>query len=526
MPDLSPVAFMSYTHLDDKSGQITTLRERLSDEVRVQTGEDFRIFQDVEGIKLGQNWRRRIEGSLDEVTFLIPILTPSFFKSDWCRNEVLHFHRRETALGRDDLILPIYFVSTPYVDDPARRDADEVAGIIAAHQYADWRQLRIKGWTAPDVLEVLVRVAEQIRDALARVGQSAVAPAGRAAPAPLGDAGAQSRPTSVPTPQKERQAQGQTEPPTRIVDPMSRGDHTSIIEAIEAAHPGDRILVRPGLYVGRLKIDKPLEIVGTGDAGDAVVQAERSECVLFVAPSGRIANLTLRQIGGREWHAVDVAQGRLDLEDCDLTSANLSCLAVHGYADPMVRRNRIHDGGQAGIVVYENGRGTFEDNDVFGNALAGIAVQTGGDPTFRRNRIHDGKQGGIVVSENGRGTFEDNEVYGNALSGIEVGTDGDPTVRRNRIHDGKRNGIFVYENGRGTFEDNDVVGNEGFGVLVQEGGRPTLRSNRINGNRHAAVFVGPEAGGVFLDNDLRGSKHVWDIDSASDEAVERSGNLE
>ena len=43
---------------------------------------------------------------------------------------------------------------------------------------------------------------------------------------------------------------------------MSRGDHITIAEAIQAANPGDRILVRPGLYQEGLVLDKPLEIIG------------------------------------------------------------------------------------------------------------------------------------------------------------------------------------------------------------------------------------------------------------------------
>jgi len=38
MTELKPAAFMSYVHADDKYGHLTTLRERLSDEVCVQTG--------------------------------------------------------------------------------------------------------------------------------------------------------------------------------------------------------------------------------------------------------------------------------------------------------------------------------------------------------------------------------------------------------------------------------------------------------------------------------------------------------
>ncbi len=55
---------------------------------------------------------------LGAVTFLIPILTPSFFKSDYCRGEVEKFLDREKQLDRNDLILPIYYFDTPLLNDP------------------------------------------------------------------------------------------------------------------------------------------------------------------------------------------------------------------------------------------------------------------------------------------------------------------------------------------------------------------------------------------------------------------------
>lgn len=122
-----PVAFMSYAHRDDRDEYLTHLRQRLSGEVSVQTGEDFEIFQDRDGISWGQNWKRRIEGSLDEVTFLIAIITPSFFNSPHCRGELRRFIDREKKLDRDDLVLPIYYVDTPLVNNEAKRATNELA---------------------------------------------------------------------------------------------------------------------------------------------------------------------------------------------------------------------------------------------------------------------------------------------------------------------------------------------------------------------------------------------------------------
>jgi tetratricopeptide (TPR) repeat protein len=141
----------------------------LSNEVSVRRGEDFEIFQDRDDIRWGQDWKERIEESIDEVTFLIPIVTPSFFRSKHCRNELKRFLDREQKLGRKDLVLPIYYIDTPLMDDEEKRQTDEMAQAIHSHQYADWRELRDRPWGYPRVRKTLVQLATHILDALERV---------------------------------------------------------------------------------------------------------------------------------------------------------------------------------------------------------------------------------------------------------------------------------------------------------------------------------------------------------------------
>jgi F-box protein 11 len=500
---------MSYAHTDDKYGHLTQFRERLSDEVRVHIGEEFPIFQDRKDILWGQNWKERIEESIDEVTFLIPIITPSFFNSQACRDELQRFIEREKKLGRSDLILPVYYVDCPLLNDEEKLVGDNLAQVIAARQRADWRDLRFEPFTYPQVGKTLARLAVQIRDALERVQ------ALQKTEVPESAASITRRPAEdvlVPLPpdiesmiesrEITRRPTAKTEPPIRVVDQMHHGDHLTITEAIEAANPGDRILVRPGLYPEWLVIDKPgLEIIGDGNLDDVVVQAVGMGALLFKTTMGKVANLTLRQMGGGDWNCVDIVQGRLELDGCDITSDNLACVAIHDGADPRLRRNRIHDGKQSGVFVYENGQGVLEDNDIFGNALTGVVIGGGGNPMVRRNRIHDGGIG-VFVYENGQGVLEDNEIFGNALGGVAIMKCGNPTLRRNRIHDDKQSGVHVHTNGQGVLEDNEIYDNALPGVAIMTGGNPTLRRNSIHDGKQGGVFVHNNGQGVLEDNEI------------------------
>ena len=114
-------AFLSYTRLDDEffGGAITSLRRLLELGVQVVTGDrNLKIFQDVDAIEFGQKWQKRVNEAVSTSQFLIPIVTPLFFKSDPCRGELKQFLKHEKSLGRDDLILPIYFVTTPLLERP------------------------------------------------------------------------------------------------------------------------------------------------------------------------------------------------------------------------------------------------------------------------------------------------------------------------------------------------------------------------------------------------------------------------
>jgi F-box protein 11 len=232
-----------------------------------------------------------------------------------------------------------------------------------------------------------------------------------------------------------------TEPPTVVVDRQGNGDYVTITEALKAVKSGTRILIRPGVYKEGIVIDKSVEIIGDGERNKIVIEASDKDTVLFETHYGRLANLTLRQAGGKwwkiidYWYAVKIAQGKLNLEDCDISSkGSLACVNICGGADPLMRRNYIHDGEGSGVSVTENGQGTLEDNDIFANVGVGVVIGEGGKPTLRRNRISQNGRGGIFVGKSfggyGGGIFENNDLRGNTEGAWSIAPECEARVQR------------------------------------------------------------------------------------------------
>jgi F-box protein 11 len=318
------------------------------------------------------------------------------------------------------------------------------------------------------------------------------------------------------------------EPRIWVVDAEpNRGDFQTLADAIQAASPGHRILVRPGCYHEGLRLEKPLEIIGDGKPEDIVVEAAGQDVIFFNTNFGRVAGLTLRQAGGGQFYAVDICQGRLELEGCDIASQSLACVAIHGNAEPVIRHNRIHDGQSNGVLVYESGRGTLEDNDIFGHGLSGVEIIEAGHPILRANRIHGGRGAGVFVHQNGRGLLEDNEIHDGATVGVAIQGRGDPLLRRNRIHSHHQSGVLIYEQGKGTLEDNEIVGNASAGVMIRTGGSPEVRRNAINYNSQYGVMVGENCGGHFVTNNLTGNNPgPWYVHDSSQARIKVVGNIE
>lgn len=57
------------------------------------------------------------------------------------------------------------------------------------------------------------------------------------------------------------------------------------------------------------------------------------------------------------------------------------------------------------FLFPDPGLGLLEENEIFDNAMAGVWIKTESNPVLRRNKIHDGREGGVCVFNYGKGGY-------------------------------------------------------------------------------------------------------------------------
>src|SRR5712692_2313396 len=90
----------------------------------------------------------------------------------------------------------------------------------------------------------------------------------------------------------------------------------------------------------------------------------------------------------KQYHALDVLQGQLFIEDCSITSNSSACITIHhAAANPTIRYCAIYGSASNGIAVYDDAQCTIKYCDIFECSESGISIATGGNPVFRHCTI-------------------------------------------------------------------------------------------------------------------------------------------
>ena len=158
------VGFWSYVRQDDEGdhGRIKALSDDLREQFRLLTAENLELFVDREDIQWGEAWKERIDTAIAGTTFFIAVITPSYFRSAECRRELLKFAREAERLGLGQLLMSVYWVRVPELDDNPEESSDEAIRFVAKYNLEDLQGARLEDRDSSAYRKAVVKLAEEL----------------------------------------------------------------------------------------------------------------------------------------------------------------------------------------------------------------------------------------------------------------------------------------------------------------------------------------------------------------------------
>ena len=322
----------------------------------------------------------------------------------------------------------------------------------------------------------------------------------------------------------------------RVVEPG-----TPLQPLVDAAAPGEVLLLAPGRHPGPLVIDRPLEL--RGQAGAIITGTGTGSVITVTAPDVRIEGLEITG-SGTDLPAMDSAilvqqaAPRTIVRGNRLMN-NLFGVYLHGAADSRVENNII-DGrqdlrlaeagngvsiwnapgaaiigntishGRDGIYVKISHHNRFENN-TFSKLRFAIHYMYTNDSRIAGNRSR-GNHVGRAIMYSERLEVEDNVSDDDRDHGLLLNSTNDSRVIGNVVRQGGEKCVFVYNANNNRLENNWFEGCP-IGIHFTAGSEGNIMTgNAFVANRVQVKYVGTR----FIDWAANGRGNYWSDNPAFD----------
>ena len=165
LPEQVSAGFISYRRDDNAAFRnvVDRLHADIANTYEARTGRVLNLFLDRESIGWGEDWREKIQRSVQGATIFIPIITMRYFTSQACRDELFAFHEAAKGLGVTELILPIILMGAENI---TKDDERPEVQLIERLNYKDIEPQFRAGYDSPDWLQRMDEIVADLIDGL------------------------------------------------------------------------------------------------------------------------------------------------------------------------------------------------------------------------------------------------------------------------------------------------------------------------------------------------------------------------
>ena len=228
------------------------------------------------------------------------------------------------------------------------------------------------------------------------------------------------------------------EPRILSVTQDGSGDYRSIQAALDAARPGDTVLVLAGVYTEDLQLRQGVTLQGEGPELSRVVAASADALSGELISEVAVLDLGIDGAGHAGRNTVYLTAVEASFTGCVITGAALSGIEANDGSRLVLRGNTLRSNQQTGVFIYQDGEGLLENNLIAENGLHGIAVRERGRLTAIANTIAHNTECGVWVYNEGQAELRHNLIAQHKWGISATGNPGNPPaaevlLRRNCV---------------------------------------------------------------------------------------------
>lgn len=291
---------------------------------------------------------------------------------------------------------------------------------------------------------------------------------------------------------------------------------SDIQRSIDAASPGDTIVVGPGVYE-KFTVNKRLNLIGNGAT---VIASSSDACISVEADMVNISGFTVRN----GLYGIRLSKVR----GCRITNNTVTGCKQPGIVlltssgNTVANNNASYNGvvgeGWYGIYLTDSSNDNMIVNNIASNNGAyGIHLSTScSNNTLRGNTLNGNMYGVYMFTGCSNNIIEENLISGNKANGIDLRFNCNHNViKNNTITDNQVAGISLLDSGENEILSNDIRSNMRFGIQIQ---------GRSDGNTVAGNNITQSPTGVFVESNSNIFYSNYLIDNVV-QAVDRGENI-
>lgn len=267
---------------------------------------------------------------------------------------------------------------------------------------------------------------------------------------------------------------------------------SDVQRSIDAASPGDTIIVGPGVY-GKFTVNKRLNLIGEGAT---VVASSSDACISVEADMVNISGFTVRNglYGIRLSRVSGCSITNNTVTGCKQPGIVLLTSSGNIIANNNASYNGVVGEGWYGIYLTDSSNDNLIVNNIANNNGAyGIHLSTSClNNTIKGNILNGNMYGVYMFTGCSKNIIEGNLISGNKANGIDLRFNCNRnTIRDNIITDNQVAGISLLDSGENEILSNDIRSNIRFGIQIQ---------GRSDGNTVEGNNISKSPTGIFVES--------------------------